>query len=96
VETFGLSVLEAMVSSLPVVGVRGGAVPEVLGDAGLLAPVDDVAAFAGLVRLLLTDPGRRADLGSAGRSRALQHFSLEVMRSSYAEAIESVCAKAEG
>lgn len=93
VETFGLSVLEAMVSSLPVVAVRGGAVPEVLGDAGLLAPVDDVAAFTALVRELLTDPCRRAALGAAGRSRALQHFSLEVMRSSYAAAIESVCAK---
>jgi glycosyltransferase involved in cell wall biosynthesis len=91
VETFGLSVLEAMVSSLAVVGVRGGAVPEVLGDAGLLAPVDDVPAFAGLVRELLADPARRAALGAAGRSRALQHFSLEVMRSRYAAAIESVC-----
>jgi glycosyltransferase involved in cell wall biosynthesis len=91
VETFGLSVLEAMVSSLAVVGVRGGAVPEVLGDAGLLAPVDDVPAFAGLVRELLADPVRRAALGAAGRSRALQDFSLEVMRSSYAAAIESVC-----
>ena len=91
VETFGLSVLEAMVSSLPVVAVRGGAVPEVLGDAGLLAPTDDVAVFARLVRELLTDPARRAALGVAGRSRALQQFSLEVMRSSYAAAIESVC-----
>jgi glycosyltransferase involved in cell wall biosynthesis len=96
VETFGLSVLEAMVSSLAVVAVRGGAVPEVLGGAGLLAPVDDVAAFAGLVRELLADPGRRAALGAAGRSRALQHFSLEVMRSSYVAAIESVCAKDAG
>jgi glycosyltransferase involved in cell wall biosynthesis len=63
----------------------------VLGDAGLLAPIDDVAVFARLVRELLTDPARRAALGVAGRSRALQQFSLEVMRSSYAAAIESVC-----
>jgi glycosyltransferase involved in cell wall biosynthesis len=85
-----------MVSALPVVAVRAGAVPEVLGDAGLLAPVDDAAAFAALVRELLTDPSRRAALGAAGRSRALQHFWHEVMRIRYTAAIESVRAKVAG
>jgi glycosyltransferase involved in cell wall biosynthesis len=92
VETFGLSVLEAMASGAAVLAVRGGAVPEVVGDAGLLAPIDDADAFLSLLRTLLSDPDRRAALGQAARRRALEHFSLQRMRGSYVAAVESVCA----
>jgi glycosyltransferase involved in cell wall biosynthesis len=88
IETFGLSVLEAMACGIPVVAVRGGAVPEVIGEAGLLAPPDDPREFATLVRVLLTDPSLRRRLGDAGRSRATTVFSFDEMRRSYCEAIE--------
>ena len=90
VETFGLSVLEAMACGRPVLGVAGGAVPEVLGETGVLAPVDDAHAFLELLRALLNDQPRRAALGEAARQRVLDHFSLHGMRQAYAAAIESV------
>jgi glycosyltransferase involved in cell wall biosynthesis len=90
VETFGLSVLEAMACGTPVFAVRGGAVPEVLDGAGLLAPPEDREAAAGHVRALLAGPERRRALGSLGRARAVEHFSVEAMRRSYADAIESL------
>lgn len=90
IETFGLSVLEAMACGRPVVAVRGGAVPEVVGDAGLLAPVDDAAACAGLLRRVLDDPSLQASLGRAARKRATEAFSLANMRQRYVEAIESI------
>jgi glycosyltransferase involved in cell wall biosynthesis len=92
VETFGLSVLEAMACGAAVLGARGGAVPEVVGAAGLLAPADDAGEFQAQLRALLADAPRRAALGEAARRRALDQFSLERMHGSYAAAIESVCA----
>jgi glycosyltransferase involved in cell wall biosynthesis len=95
IETFGLSVLEAMACGRPVLAVRGGAVPEVLGDAGVLAAPGDQAEFGRLLRALLTDPVRRSTLGAAARHRAKEQFSLERMQQSYTEAIEIACGVTE-
>ena len=90
IETFGLSVLEAMACGRTVLAVDGGAVPEVLGDAGVLSAVGDPEAFSARLRELLADPQRRAALGTAARLRA-GRFSLREMHQAYCDAIESVC-----
>ena len=86
IETFGLSVLEAMSCGLPVLAVAGGAVPEVVGDAGWLAP-NDVAEFSKRLRELVGNPELRKALGSAAQRRS-QQFSLRVMQDAYVNAIE--------
>ena len=67
----------------------GGALPEVLGNAGVLTPADDPGAFATALANLLADPERRYALGIAARQRAVKLFSLERMGREYAEAIEA-------
>ena len=90
VETFGLTVAEAMACGRPVVTVASGSLPEVVGRAGVLVPPDDPAAFGTAVGALLADPGRAAALGAEARRRALDAFSLERMGREYCKALEAL------
>lgn len=90
IESFGLCVLEAMACGRSVVAVHGGAVPEVLGGAGILSPPNDPEGFGIRLRELLLDPLRRGALETAARRRA-EKFSLSEMQEAHAQAIEWVC-----
>ena len=56
----------------------GGALPEVVGDAGLLVPIRDSAAIAEAIDELLNNDQKRQTLSEAGRARILKHFSWKV------------------
>ena len=90
VETFGLTVAEAMACGRPVVTVQSGALPEVVGEGGALAPPDDPAAFARAVAKVLADPEGARALGEAARRRAEAAFSLERMGREYSAALEAL------
>lgn len=77
-EGFGLPAGEAMACGAPVISTRGGALPEVVGDAGLLVPVRDADAIADAIKRLLEDAGERRRLSIAGRERILRMFSWKV------------------
>jgi len=69
-EGFAFPLLEAMAAGCPVIASTAGALPEVAGDAALLAPPDDAGAFAAAMRRILEEPALRADLAARGRRRA--------------------------
>jgi glycosyltransferase involved in cell wall biosynthesis len=69
-EGFGLPALEAMARGCPVVASDAGALPEVVGEGGLLVKPGDADALAGALDKLLTDPALAASLGAAGHRRA--------------------------
>ena len=87
-EVFALSLIEALASGRPVVAAGGGGTPELLGEAGVVAPPADPAAFARLLGDLLGDAARRAALAVAARRRALERYSVERMVSDYADVLE--------
>ncbi len=68
-EGFGVPLVEAMRLGVPVVARGGGAVPETLGDAGVLLTSTRPRMVAGAVRELQTDGGRRAELVAAGHAQ---------------------------
>ena len=74
-EGFGLPAAEAMCCSTPVISTTAGALPEIVGDAGILVPPADTRALAEAIAGLLDNPDRRRHLGEMGRSRVMNMFN---------------------
>jgi len=89
-EVFALALIEALACGRPVLAAAGGGTPELLDDAGVLAPPEDPSAFARLLQDLLGDQQRRAALALAARRRALERYSVERMVHDYAEVVEAL------
>lgn len=78
-EGFGMVALEAMERGRPVIATAVGGLPEIVvdGETGIVVPPRDVEALAAAMFTLATDLGRGAEMGLAGRARAVAEFSPE-------------------
>jgi len=74
-EQFGRLLVEGMACGVPVIGARSGAVPEVIGDAGLLFNEGDVDGLRGCLQSLVDHPKLRQQLALAGRRRVLETYT---------------------
>jgi glycosyltransferase involved in cell wall biosynthesis len=95
-EAFGLYLLEAMASGLPLVQPRHGPFPELLEatGGGLLCADDDPAALVAALEELLLDPARARALGEKGRQAVIEQFGVERMARAVASHLENVIARA--
>jgi glycosyltransferase involved in cell wall biosynthesis len=91
-EGFGLPVGEAMACAVPVISTTGGALPEVVGDAGILVPPENAGALSQAIAGLLDNPDLADRLGRAGYERVHRHFTwkraAEKTVETYREAID--------
>jgi len=72
-ETFGMAIAEAIARGLPVISTRTGAIPDIVGDAGLLVRPGDERAFTDALHRVLGDDGGRRRL-AAGAKAARQRL----------------------
>jgi glycosyltransferase involved in cell wall biosynthesis len=75
-EGFGYQALEAMACGAPFVGSNATSIPEVVGDAGLLADPRDAEALAAALVRVLEEPGLAEELRRRGLERA-REFTWE-------------------
>lgn len=73
-EGFGFPAAEAMACGAPVIASDGGALPEVVGDAGRIVPAGDAAALELAVRSVFNEPQLADEMSRAGAERARNVF----------------------
>lgn len=88
-EGFLVPLLEAMHHRLPVVALAAGAVPETLGDGGLLLPHKEPTFVAAAIHRVVHDDAFRAQLVDAG-TRRLADFALDATRARWRACIEGL------
>jgi len=76
-EGFGLPAVEAMACGRPLVSTTGGALPEVVGDAGELVPPADAAALAEATGRILRQPEYAGELARRARQRVEHSFTWD-------------------
>ena len=84
-EQFSRVALEAALARVPVVAAAVGALPEVVGDSGVLTPPDDAGALARALAALLDDVAERGRLADAFYERARGLFDPDVLGATLGE-----------
>jgi glycosyltransferase involved in cell wall biosynthesis/GT2 family glycosyltransferase len=90
-EPFGMVVLEALATGLPVIAPAAAGPSEIVDSScGVLYPPGDAAAAAEAVAGVLSDPARAVSMGAAGRRRARERFDRAAAVARYASVVGAV------
>lgn len=84
-EPFGLTAIEGLMHSRPVIATDQGGLPEIVkhGECGLIVQPGDVLGLAASISKLIEDDELVGRFGQKGRERATSFFSVRVMAEEY-------------
>jgi len=91
-EGLGVATLKAAAAGVPVVAFGAGGIPEAVidGETGILVQPENVAALRNAIATLIDDDSLRQEMGSAGRERMQNEFSIDTMADKHVTLYESV------
>lgn len=89
-EQYGMVLIEAMASGLPIVAYNSGVIAENLGDAGILIKEGDVNGLCNAILRLSNDKDLRLKLGTMGRRRAEKYFDSRKTAQKIARIYENI------
>ena len=89
-EQFGLTLAQAMMAGAACVGSSSGAIPEVIGTAGLVVPERNVDSLAQALEILLLSESIRESLRAKARTVALQRFTNASVAARYLAEFQAV------
>jgi len=78
-EQFGRIIIEAMACAVPVIGSTCGAIPEIVGEGGVVFPERDAGQLRATLERLATDRSALQGLSQRAQQRVMEHFSWEVV-----------------
>ena len=92
IESFGLSMAEAMGAGLPIIATRVGALPELIEDGvtGTLVPPGNIPALYRAILAMLENPARSRALADAGREMVRQRYSWDQTAQKMTEIYQNV------
>jgi L-malate glycosyltransferase len=90
-EQFGRVLIEAMACGVPVIGSSSGAIPEVIGEAGLIFPENDDMALYRAVQSMMNDELLRHNLAGHALKRVQQHYTDQVVAQATYEFLRTAC-----
>ena len=93
-EAFGISLIEAMATGLPVISSDAGGLADIVEDGvdGLSFPAGDGERLRGALERLFRDEELRRTLGAAARRSVVERYSTESVVERYEELVTEVCA----
>ena len=86
-EQFGIALVEAMASGLPIVATDSGSIPDVIGDSNHIVLQSDLIGLKDALRIFIEDEKQRRAVGMINRERATRLFDGEKNAKSYADLI---------
>lgn len=77
-EQYGMALVEAMACGLPIVSTNSGAIPEIVGEAGMIVREGSAEAMRAAILHLLTNPTERDTLSKLALDRAKARYDCMI------------------